>query len=138
MRSIITAALTVATLSAAAGAVYAHHEPSTLGTVQITQPVMAGGTRLEPGTYEIRLTGEHLTPLPGQSEEAVQRIEFVRNGMVAARDAAEVIPAEGGPVGTSGGEATRPRVQMLKGGDFLRVSTTRGGERYLIHLAVAH
>jgi hypothetical protein len=58
---------------------------------------------------------------------------------VVARDAAEVVTAaDGVAVGTSGGTISRPRVELLKGGDFMRVSMSRGGERYLIHLPVAH
>jgi hypothetical protein len=52
--------------------VFAPHEPASLGTVTITQPVLAGETMLQPGSYEVRLTGEHVKPLPGQSENAVQ------------------------------------------------------------------
>ena len=91
---------------------------------------------VQPGTYEIRLTGKHMDPLPGQSADALQEFELVANGNVVARDYAEVMTAGDRPVGTSGGTTTRPRVQMLKGDDFMRISATRGGERYLIHLAV--
>jgi hypothetical protein len=135
----ITAALALVMLIAVS--VQAHHGAASLGTVRITQAVMAGGTTLQPGTYEIRLTGEHMKPLPGQSEEAVQQVEFIANGNVAAKYAAEVMTSDAVPVGTSGvtggGGTTRARVEMLTGGDFMRVSATRGGERYLIHLAVA-
>lgn len=139
MKRMITAGLALAVMLAA-GPVQAHHAASSLGSVRITQPVMAGATMLQPGTYEIRLTGEHMKPLPGQSEDAVQQVEFIANGTVAAKYAAEVMTGEDVPVGTSGvtsGGTTRARVEMLTGGDFLRVSATRGGERYLIHLAVA-
>jgi hypothetical protein len=122
----------------AGGPALAHHAASMLGTVRITQPVLANGTMLQPGTYEIRDTGQHVEPLPGQSESAQTYVEFVANGMVVARDVAEVMPDQPAPVGTSGGSSARPRVQLLKGGDFLRVSTYREGERYLIHLPVAH
>ena len=139
MKRMITAGLALAVMLAA-GPVLAHHAPSSLGTVRITQPVKAGGTMLQPGTYEIRDTGEHAKPLPGQSAEAQTHVEFVANGMVVARDLAEVTATEAVPVGTSGatsGGATRSRFEMLKGGDFARVSMSRGGERYLIHLPVA-
>ena len=144
MKRMITAAFAVAVMFVG-GPVQAHHAASSLGTVRITQPVMAGGATLQPGTYEIRLTGEHLKPLPGQSEDAVQQVEFISNGTVAAKSAAEVLTGEDVAVGTSGvtsggtsgGGTARVRVDMLRGGDFLRVSATRGGERYLIHLAVA-
>lgn len=121
----------------AGAAVGAHHEPVSLGTVTIAQPVRAGGVTLRPGSYEVRLTGEHATPLPGQSEDAVQRIEFVQNGAVVAHDAAEVISTEPAQVGTSGRSNTRLRVERLRGDEFVRLSTTRNGERYLIHLALA-
>lgn len=119
-----------------AASVQAHHEPSVLGRVTMTQPAMAGGTTLQPGTYEVRLTGEHLMPLPGQSENAAQVVEFAVGGRVVARDAAEVIESDARPVGTSG-RAGGLRVERLRGDEFLRISTTRDGERYLIHLAAA-
>jgi hypothetical protein len=134
MTRMITAALALVALIAVP--IQAHHSAASLGTVRITQPVMAGGTMLQPGTYEIRDTAEHPKPLPGQSEEARTSIEFLANGKVVARDAAEVMSAADAPVGTSGG-AAGGRFQILKGGDFGRVAMSRGSERYLIHLPVA-
>jgi hypothetical protein len=93
---------------------------------------------LQPGKYEIRLTGEHLTPLPGQSEEAEQVVEFVKNGTVVARDAAAVVPVAETPVGTSGRSSPRDRVERLKGDEFLRVSMYRESERFLIYLPLVH
>ena len=133
MTRMITAAFAFVALIAVS--VQAHHAASTLGTVRITQTVMAGGTMLQPGTYEIRDTGEHGTALPGQGTEAQTRVEFVANGMVVARDVAEVMTTEGVAVGTSGG-AARGSFVVLKGGDFARVSMSRGGEKFLIHLPV--
>ena len=130
-KQILGVALAVALL---AGTAAAHHPPLSLGTVNIAQPVMVGGSVLQPGSYEIRDNGEHGTPLPGQSPDAQAQIEFVANGMVVARDLAEVIPATERPVGTSGAAAPRPLVQVLKGGEFMRVSVTHEGSRYLIHL----
>src|SRR6185295_2686069 len=97
----------------AAGPAFAHHGPSVLGTAQISDAVMVGDTALQPGTYELRLTGEHLAPLPGQSAEAGQVVEFVKGGVVVAKDAAEVLEAPTSPVGTSGRQATRARVERL-------------------------
>jgi len=116
----------------------AHHGPSVLTTVQITEPVMVGETRLQPATYEIRLTGEHLKPLPGQSEDSEVVVEFVKEGMVVARDGAEVVPGDTRPVGTSGGSTPRARVERLKGDEFLRISVNKDAERYLIHLPLVH
>ena len=120
-----------------AGVASAHHGPADLGTVRITQPVMVGGTVLQPGTYQVRDAGEHVMPLPGQSADAQSRIEFLRDGMVVALDIAEVQDSEGGTVGTSG-TTTRLKFEQLKGGDFVRISGFHKGERYLIHLPVGH
>jgi hypothetical protein len=117
----------------ATGSAFAHHASATLGTVTLTQPVMAGGTTLLPGTYELRDTGEHPTPLPGQAAESQSYVEFMSNGTVAAREIAEVMPGAPTAVGTSGG-ASRARVERLRGDEFLRVSVHHNGERYLIHL----
>jgi hypothetical protein len=137
-RSLTIGVLTFA-CTLAAGSAFAHHEAAALGTVRITQPVMVGGAVLQPGTYQVRDTGEHVMPLPGQSEDAQTRIEFIQNGTVVGRDIAEVMTPEAGSsaVGTSGGGSTPIKVETLKGGDFVRLSTTRNGERLLIHLHVA-
>lgn len=119
-----------------AGPAWAHHPASVLGTVRIPDRVMMGTTLVEPGTYEIRLTGDHLAPLPGQSEEAAQGIELFRGATSIARDAAEVLTAADRPVGTSGGSGARARVERLKGDEFLRVSIVKDGERYLIHMPI--
>jgi len=118
----------------APSSVFAHHPTAVLGTVRITQPVTAGGTVLQPGTYEVRDTGEHVKPLTGQSADAQTRIEFIQNGQVVARDVAEVMPAAPGAVGTSGGAAARLRFERLRGNDYARISTVHDGERLLIHL----
>ena len=136
MRACFTLCVALACVLAA-GPALAHHPASVLGSVEITRPVMAGGQMVQPGTYEVRLTGEHKEPLPGQSEDALQEFELVAAGTVAARDYAEVMTDDAArPVGTSGGAGAAPRVQLLRGGEFLRISAYQGGERYLIHLAL--
>lgn len=133
---IIRFALVLGLVVAAAASTYG--ASLTLGTVRIAQPVLADGKQLAPGTYEVRLTDEFLPPNPGQSPDAVRVVEFVKDGQVVARDAAEVMTPEGAAVGTSGrADSSKPRVEMLKGGEFVRVSATRDGVRYLIHLPVA-
>ena len=126
-------------LGVGAGIAGAQSASVTLGTVRITQPVLAHGQPLAPGTYEVRLTDQSVPPNPGQSPDAVRVVEFVKDGQVIARDAAEVMTAEGSVVGTAGGAgSSKPRVEMLKGGEFVRVSAMRDGMRYLIHLPVAN
>jgi hypothetical protein len=103
----------------------------------MTQAVMAGGQVLEPGTYEMRLTGEHVDPLPGQSADAEQVVEFVKDGRGVARDVAQVVPGPTSAVGTSGGASSPARVERLKADDFVRVSMNREGERFLVFLPIA-
>ena len=135
MPRVITPLLMALALGASAVPAFAHHSAASLGTVRITTPVMAGGVMLQPGIYEVRDTGQHGTPLPGQSAEAQARIEFVQDGKVVAADLAEVMAGVNGPVGTAGG-GSRLRFERLKGDDFARVSGRHNGERYLIHLPV--
>lgn len=113
-------------------------DPATLATVHITQSVKANGYPLGAGLYELRLTKEHPTPLPGQSSEAERWVEFVANGSVVAREAAVVLrdddlPSEGA---SSVPARNGTRVELLKDGEFVRISVKRGAERYLIYLPV--
>ena len=109
---------------------------SVLATVQISTPVLAGGTLLAADRYEVRLTGEHPTPRVGQSRTAQESVEFVVNGKVVARDVAEILYDDDLP--SSGASSQRAktgtRVELLKGGEFLRISVKRERERYLIYL----
>jgi hypothetical protein len=132
--------LTVAVVHLLSVAVFAapQTDTNTLATVRITANVTAGGTSLPPGTYEIRLTQERPSSPPGQSPDAQRWMEFVANGRVVAREIAEVLrdddlPAEGA---SSQPVHSGTRVEMLKGGEFLRISIKRERERYLIHLPV--
>jgi hypothetical protein len=108
---------------------------SVLATVQISTPVLAGGTWLA-GRYEVRLAGEHPTPRVGQPRTAQESMEFVVNGKVVARDVAEILYDDDLPsIGASSQRAkTGTRVELLKGGEFLRISVKRERERYLIYL----
>jgi hypothetical protein len=109
-----------------------------LATVRITVRVMANGTPLTPGTYELRLTQEGPASPAGQSPVAAQWVEFVANGKTVAREVPIVLRDDALP--PTGASSKRvpdgTRVEMLKGGDFLRVSIKRAGERYLIYLPV--
>lgn len=120
-----------------AAAVQAHHTVPgrTHPTVTIAQQVMVDGKPLPPGSYEIYVTDER--PETGAGSTDAQRVvEFARNGEVVARTIAEVFPgATPGAVGTSGGErATKARAELLRGGEFLRISFNDADGRYLIHL----
>jgi hypothetical protein len=111
-----------------------------LATVRIAVAVKADGTQLPAGAYDVRLTPERPAPRPGQSRDAQQWVEFVMDGRVVAREVAEVLLDDDLPsVGASSSPVrSGTRVEMLKGGEFLRISVKRDRERYLIHLPVMH
>jgi hypothetical protein len=109
-----------------------------LATIRIPTAVVAAGTPLRPGMYEIRLTPERPTPLAGQSPDAQQWVEFVAEGKVIAREIAEVLQDDDLPTLGASSQPVRSgtRVELLKGGEFLRVSVKRDRARYLIYLPV--
>ena len=117
---------------------HASTDANVLATVRITTAVMANGAPLPPGSYDVRLMQERPTPAVGQSSEARQWVEFVAKGKVVGREIAEVLRDDDLPaVGASSVRVPNgTRVEMLKGGEFLRVSVKREGERYLVYLPV--
>ena len=74
---------------------------------------MAGDTMLQPGTYELRDTGEHLSPLPGQSPDAATWVEFVAGGKVIAREGAEMMEAPNQTVGRAAVPRRRARASTI-------------------------
>ncbi len=113
-----------------------------LGSVRIPRSVKADGKDLRAGTYQVRLTAQDAAPMvPGIKME--RWIEFVQGGKVAGREVVSIIPADEVKDTMPGpdlpGKAPRAgtRVDMLKGGDYLRVWINRGGVQYLIHMPPA-
>lgn len=128
-----------------AGGIAVQEKPASTGAtgilaaVHITHSVLANGKPLPAGLYELRLTTERPTPLPGQSPDAERWVEFVSNGAVVAREVAVVLRDDDLPAVGASSVPSREgtRVEMLKGGEFLRISVKRGSERYLVYLPVA-
>jgi hypothetical protein len=110
-----------------------------LGTVNLPKAVMADGKRLPAGTYQVRLTSDAPTPGVGQSPGSERWIEFVRNGTVAGREVATVIPAGDINAVAKGPSPSvnRARVDVLKGGEYIRLWMNRGTEHYIIHMPPA-
>ena len=135
---VLTGALGLGTVVARAGQAPAA-TTGVLATVRITHAVLANGKPLPMGVYDLRLTNERPTPLPGQSRDAQRWVEFVVGGIAVAREVAEVLPdTDLPPAGAASEQAkTGTRVDLLKGGEFLRISVKRNGERYLVYLPVA-
>src|SRR4051812_38885417 len=113
-----------------------------LGSVRIPRNVKADGKDLKAGTYTVRLTAQDASPsVAGQKME--RWVEFVQGGKVAGREVASVIPADEvkdtqpGPDLPGKAPKAGTRVDMLKGGEYLRVWISRGGVQYLIHMPPA-
>jgi hypothetical protein len=130
--------VTLATPSA-----FAHHKVAGRAhpvdtMVRITEPVMAGGHRLEPGVYEVVVNDEKPATPEGAPSEAQRTVDFLMNGKVVATEIAEMFPLnERGVVGTSGTTGGRARVERLKQGDFVRIVASDANARYFIHLPTA-
>ncbi len=111
-----------------------------LGTVSIPRAVMADGKPLAAGRYTIRLTGEAAMPVVGQQTDLNRWVEFVQGGQVRGREIVSIVPADEvkdtmpGPDMPGRVGRTGSRVEMLKGGELLRVWIARGGHNYLLHL----
>jgi hypothetical protein len=111
-----------------------------LGSVRIPRAVMADGKALKAGTYQVRLTGQEARPdAIGQTEKLERWAELIQGGQARGREVVTIVPgAEIQQV--ADGRPPRPgasKVELLKGGDYLRVWINRGGTHYLIHLPVA-
>lgn len=112
-----------------------------LGTITIPRTVSADGKPLARGRYTLRLTAQSAQPtVPGQLPDLNRWVEFVQGGQVKGREVVSIVPADEvattqpgpdmpGHVGRNGS-----RVEMLKGGEYLRIWIARGGTHYLLHL----
>ena len=111
-----------------------------LGTITIPRAVLADGKPLPAGRYTVRLTTENATAVPGQQTDLNRWVEFVQGGQVRGREIASIVPADEvkdtmpGPDMPGRMGQTGTRVEMLKGGEFLRIWIARGGNNYLLHL----
>ena len=108
-----------------------------LGSVHLTKGVKADGKPLAAGTYQLRLTAQAATPdAKGQTPSSERWVEFVQRGQVKGREVVTIVPqSEIDKVQKdTPPHANASKVEMLKGGDYLRVWINRGGNHYLLHL----
>jgi len=112
-----------------------------LGTVTIPRTVMADGKALARGRYTVRLTAQSAQPtVAGQLPDLNRWVEFVQGGTVKGREVVSIVPADEvsttmpGPDMPGHVGRTGSKVEMLKGGDYLRVWISRQGVHYLLHL----
>ena len=110
-----------------------------LGSVHIPRAVKADGKPLAAGTYQVRLTADEAKPDAAGTSEILERwVEFVQKGDVKGREVVSIVPQNEAKL-VQKDTPPRPgaaKVQMLKGGDYLRVWINKGGNYYLIHLPV--
>jgi hypothetical protein len=138
-RVILTGALTLALampVLASAQTATRGAAGTSLGAVTLNKKVVAGGQPLAPGTYQVRLTGEHPTPGVGQSTEGEAYVEFVKAGKVVARELATVVSNADITAIVKQKKPTpnSVRVETLKGNDYVRVWINRSGNNYLINM----
>jgi len=110
-----------------------------LGTVRLPKALKADGKELPAGSYQVRLTADEAKPDAKGSSEVLERwVEFVKSGKVVGREVVSIVPANEAKLvqkdspPASGGS----KVETLKGGDYVRVWINKGGNYYLVHLAV--
>lgn len=108
-----------------------------LGSVRIPRAVTADGKPLPAGTYTVRVTAQEAKPEAVGTTETLERwAEFVQKGEVKGREVVTIVPAaEVKEVAKDAPPAPgRPKVQMLRGNEYLRIWFNRGGTHYLVHL----
>ncbi len=107
-----------------------------LGTVRLAKATTADGKPLPAGTYQVRLTAQEAKPdARGASENIERWVEFVQRGTVKGREVVSIVPAAEvkNVVKDTPPRAGAPKVQMLKGNDYMRVWINNGGNHYLIY-----
>jgi hypothetical protein len=110
-----------------------------IATIHLPRAVMADGAVLPAGTYRVRLTGDQPVPATGQSAGGERWVEFLKNGIAAGREVATVVSAADIEQ-IAKGPQPRPdtsRVDVLKGGDYVRVWINRAGTHYIVHMPPA-
>jgi hypothetical protein len=140
MKALVLVGALVGTLCAVdVGAQSRGSAAANLGTVHLTKKVLADGKPLAAGTYEVRLTNDSPKPAVGETPNSEKYVEFLRNGKVAGRELAVIVPASEvgqiakGPHPKGNGS----RVDTLKGGDYVRVWIAKGGTNYIINMPPA-
>ena len=129
-----------ATLSVAASAQSTSPTTTSKDVVSVRIPiaVLADRKPLPAGLYSLRLTGEQPSQ-PSQPPGAQEIVEILAGGNVVARETAEVLRDEDLPAVGASSQSVQSgtRVEMLKGGEFLRISMKRDGARDLVYLPIA-
>jgi hypothetical protein len=110
-----------------------------LGSVRLPKAVKADGKALAAGTYQVKLTAQTATPeAKGETPAAERWVEFIKGGKVVGREVVTIVPQS--EIAQVQKDAPPPRngskVELLKGGDYMRLWINRGGNHYLMHFPV--
>ncbi len=108
-----------------------------LGAVRLSRSVKADGKPLPAGTYRVRVTAQAATPeAKGETPSLERWVEFLQGAQVKGREVVSIIPQSEIDRVQKGSapRANGSRVEMLVGGDYIRVWINKGGNHYLIHL----
>lgn len=136
LKAMLAAVVLVGAVSGAASAQAMAKKPASIGSVKIGS-VMADGKPLAAGTYALRVSDEMPAKVVGQTLDESRWIEFTQGGQVKGRELATVLSKDALKDLTKKAAAPAAgsaKVQLLKGGDYIRVWVNAGGTQYLIHL----
>jgi len=135
---VVLAGAVAAALVGQPAAIQAQTPSSALGTVQLGRSVMADGKVLAAGSYSLRLAADSVTPVTGQGPENAKWVEFVQGDQVKGRELSTVVLSTELKDVIRGTPPARnsAKVELLSGGEYLRVWANRSGNHYLIHLPV--
>jgi hypothetical protein len=108
-----------------------------LGTVHLAKATTADGKPLPAGVYQVKLTAQEAKPdAKGASENTERWVEFLQKGAVKGREVVSIVPqnevknvVKDAPPAANG----TPKIQTLKGNDYMRVWFNKGGNHYLIY-----
>jgi hypothetical protein len=111
-----------------------------LGLVHLGKGVKADGKALAAGTYQVRLTAQQATPdAKGETPSLERWVEFVQKGQVKGREVVTIVPQSEIALVQKDAppHANAAKLEMLKGGNYVRLWINKGGNHYLVHFPVA-
>src|SRR5687767_4409798 len=107
-----------------------------LGSVRIPRGVMADGKPLPAGSYQVKVTAQEAKPEAVGTTEPLERwAEFLQRGAAKGREVVIIVPQSEIKmvVKDTPPRPGAPRVQLLRGNDYLRVWFNKDGNHYLIY-----
>ena len=110
-----------------------------LGVVHLASRVRADGKALPAGTYQVRLTAQEAMPAAKGQTAALERwIEFLQKGQVKGREVVTIVPQSEIALVEKDvpPHVNTSKLEMLKGGNYMRLWINKGGYHYLVHFPV--